>query len=148
MYDTYLVNEKDTIDSISLKYNTSPEVIYQLNGYKFDLEPGMTIVVPRVSSKFFDYYTVSKGDTLFKIAMDKKVDPGLLAQLNGINKNDYIYPNQVLLVPKAGSILYFTASGDTLSEVAQGFKTSVSDLVNQNEKIYLQPEQLIVYKYK
>lgn len=148
MYDTYLVNEKDTIDSISLKYNTSPEVIYQLNGYKFDLEPGMTIVVPRVSSKFFDYYTVSKGDTLFKIAMDKKVDPSLLAQLNGINKNDYIYPNQVLLVPKAGSILYFTASGDTLSEVAQGFKTSVSDLVNQNEKIYLQPEQLIVYKYK
>ena len=42
----------------------------------------------------------------------------MLAQLNGINKSDYIYPNQTLLIPKAGSILYITAAGDTLSEIA------------------------------
>lgn len=148
MYDTYVVMNNDTIDSISNKFNTSPEVLYQLNGYTFKVEPGMTLIVPRITSKHFDYYTVTKGDTLYKIATDNNIDPSLLAQLNGINQSDYIYPNQVLLVPKAGSILYITAVGDTLSEVAEGFKTNIEELVNQNEKIYLQPEQLIVYKYK
>ena len=148
MYDTYVASDTDTIKSISSKFNTSPEVLYQLNGYVFDVEPGMTLIVPRVTSKHFDYYTVTKGDTLFKIATDNKIDPSLLAQLNGINQSDYIYPKQVLLVPKAGSILYITAVGDTLSEVAQGLNTNTQELIKQNEKIYLQPEQLIVYKYK
>lgn len=148
MYDTYIVLNGDTLESISSKFKTSPEVIRQLNGYVLDIEPGMTLVVPRISSKYFDYYTVSKGDTLYKIAQDNKIDPNLLAQLNGINKNDYIYPSQVLLVPKSGSILYITAIGDTLGEVAQGLKTNILELAKQNDKIYLQPEQLIVYKYK
>lgn len=147
MYDTYVVEKNDTIDSISSKFNTSPEVIYQLNGYVLNIVPGTTLVVPRVISKYFDYYMVNKGDTLFKIASDNNIDADLLAQLNGINKTDYIYPNQTLLIPKAGSILYFTAIGDTLSEVAKGFNVGVDKLVSQNDNIYLQPEQLIVYKY-
>ena len=86
MYDTYIVKDNDTIDSISSKYNTSPEVLYQLNGYEFKLSPGMTLIVPRITSKYFDYYKVGKGDTLYKIAMDNKIDPKLLAELNGINR--------------------------------------------------------------
>ena len=148
MYDTYIIEKNDTIDTISSKFNTSPEVIYQLNGYVLDIVPGNTLVVPRSRSNYFDYYVVSKGDTLYKIATDNKIEPDLLAQLNGINKSDYIYPNQTLIIPKAGSILYFTGIGDTLSEIAKGFNISVDKLVSQNDNIYLQPEQLIVYKYK
>lgn len=148
MYDTYITTSGDTLNSIASKFNTSPEVIKQLNGYLLEIVPGLIIVVPKVTSKYFDYYTITKGDTLFKIAEENNVDASLLAQLNGININDYIYPNQTLLVPKSGSMLYITAIGDTLSEVAKGFNTSISELVNENEKIYLQPEQLIVYKYK
>lgn len=65
LYDTYIVKKNDTIDSISLKYGTSPEVLYQLNGYEFSLDEGMTLIVPRRTSKYFDYYTVKKGDTIF-----------------------------------------------------------------------------------
>ena len=148
MYDTYVIEKNDTIDIISSKYKTSPEVLYQLNGYVLNLVPGDTIVVPRVTSNYFDYYTVNKGDTLFKIAADNNLDVSLLAQLNGINQTDYIYPNQTLLVPKAGSILYITGVGDTLLEVAKGFNVSMDKLISQNDNIYLQPEQLIVYKYK
>ena len=148
MYDTYTVSAGDTIESISKKYNTSPEVLYQLNGYEFSITPGMTLIVPRITSKYFDYYKVVSGDTLYKIATNNKINPTLLAELNGLNQSDYIYPNQVLLIPKAGSILYITAIGDTLKEVADGLKTSIDELVKQNDKIYLQPEQLIVYKYK
>lgn len=148
MYDTYIIEKNDTIGSISSKFNTSPEVLYQLNGYILDLIPGNTLVVPKITSEYFDYYTVNKGDTLYKIASDNNIDPNLLAQLNGINKSDYIYPNQTLLIPKAGSILYITATGDTLSEIAKGFNVSLDKLISQNDNIYLQPEQLIVYKYK
>jgi LysM repeat protein len=146
-YTTYVVKKNDTIQSIASKYNTSPEVIYQINGYSLDLVPGNIIFLPKINSNYFDYYVVSKGDTLYNIASNNKIDVNLLAQLNGINKSDYIYPNQTLLIPKSGSILYFTAVGDTLSEIAKGLNVSVDKLISQNENIYLQPEQLIVYKY-
>ena len=148
MYDTYIIETNDTIDTISDKFNTSPEVINQLNGYISNLIPGNSLVVPKITSKYFDYYTVNKGDTLYKIANENNIDADLLSQLNGINKSDYIYPNQTLLIPKAGSILYFTAAGDTLSEIAKGLNVSLDKLISQNDNIYLQPEQLIVYKYK
>lgn len=148
MYDTYVVMENDTIDTISSKFNTSPEILYQLNGYILNIVPGTSLVVPRNNSNLFDYYTVGKGDTLYKIANQKKIDVDLLAQLNGINKTDYIYPSQVLLIPKAGSILYITAVGDTLAEIAKGLNVGIDKLISQNDHIYLQPEQLIVYRYK
>lgn len=147
MYNTYATKNNETIDTIAKKFNTTPEVLNQLNGYIADIVPGMNLIVPKVTSKYFDYYTVSKGDTLYKIAEEKNLDPNLLAELNGINKDDYIYPNQVLLIPRPGSILYFTATGDTLNEIATGLGTTVKELLEQNEKIYLQPEQLIVFKY-
>ena len=102
----------------------------------------------KINSKYFDYYTITKGDTLYKIASDNNISPKLLAELNGLNETDYIYPNQILLVPKGGTILYITTTGDTLNEIATGLKTSVEKLTNQNPNIYLQPEQLIVYKYE
>ena len=35
-----------------------------------------------------------------------------------------------------------------LLDIAKGFNVSVDKLISQNDNIYLQPEQLIVYKYK
>lgn len=148
MYDTYIIQVNDTIDTISSKFGTSPEVLKQLNGYVLNLVPGNALVVPRMKNNYLDYYVVNKGDNLYKIANDNNIDADLLAQLNGINKTDYIYPNQTLLIPKAGSILYITAVGDTLSEIAKGLNVSIENLISQNDNIYLQPEQLIVYKYK
>lgn len=148
MYDTYVIEENDTIDSVAAKFGISPEILRQLNGYVLNLVPGNTLVVPRRRNDFFDYYIVSKGDTLYKIAANNNIDASLLAQLNGINKTDYIYPDQTLLIPRAGSILYITAAGDTLSEIAKGLNVGIDKLISQNDNIYLQPEQLIVYKYK
>ncbi len=146
MFDNYVVLENDTFDSIANKYNTTDDVLKKINGSK--LIPGMTLLIPKINSNYFDYYLVSSGDTLYKIAKDNNINSRLLAILNGINESDYIYPNQVLLIPKAGSILYITAVGDTLSEIAKGLDISIQELLEQNNNIYLQPEQLIVYKYK
>jgi len=148
MYETYIVKDDDTLDSISSKFDTSLNMLMELNNGDINLIPGSSLIVPKVSSKYFDYYTVNKGDTLYKIATDSNINPSLLAQLNGINETDYIYPNQVLLIPKGGTILYISAVGDTLDGIAKGLNTSMMELIKQNENIYLQPEQLIVYKYQ
>lgn len=147
MYEVYMVKDGDTLESIANIFKTTPEVIKQINN-NTDIVVNKIIKVPKCNSKNFDYYIVDKGDTLYEIASNNNIDPTLLAQLNGINIDDYIYPNQVLLVPKAGSILYFTAVGDTLAEIAKGLNISMEELISQNNNIYLQPEQLIVYKYK
>ncbi len=148
MYDKYIVQEGDTLDKVASFLNINPEVIKILNNDSLSFVPGSILIIPKRTSKYFDYYTISKGDTLYKIATENNIDPNLLAMLNGIEMDDYIYPNQTLLVPKAGSSLYITAEGDTLSEVAKGFNVSMDELIRQNPQIYLQKEQLIVYKYE
>lgn len=144
MYDSYVIMEGDTLNSIASKLKTSPEIIETLNN-NFSLIPGSVINVPK-SNDYFDYYQVERGDTLYNIASLYGIDVKLLSMLNGINVSDYIYPKQVLLVPKKGVTLYITATGDTLDEIVKGFNVSLMDLVKQNKKIYLQAEQLIVYK--
>jgi len=148
MYDTYIVKENDTIENILKKFNTNENILNELNNYNLDIIPGNSIIVPKINNQYFDYYTITKGDTLYKIASENNINPKLLAELNGINETDYIYPNQVLLIPKGGTILYITAIGDTLNEIANGLNTNIMELIKQNENIYLQPEQLIVYKYE
>ena len=148
MYDTYIIKENDTTNSIINKFNTTESILNKLNNNNLALIPGNTIIVPKISNKYFDYYTITKGDSLYKIANENNLNPTLLAELNGLNKDDYIYPNQILLIPKGGTILYITATGDTLNEIANGLKISINELIAQNENIYLQPEQLIVYKYE
>lgn len=148
MYNTYTLNEGDTLDNIALKFNISKELLKSINSDVTSFNKGDKIFIPKIVSNYFDYYSVIDGDTLYNIANNNNINPSLLAQLNGINESDYIYPNQVLLIPKAGSILYITAAGDTLQEIAKGINADMDELLVENQKIYLQPEQLIVYKYK
>ena len=55
---------------------------------------------------YFNYYKIEKGDTLYKIARMYNINPLLLASLNGLNMEDYIYPDQVLLIPNDNKIIY------------------------------------------
>ncbi len=148
MYDVYTVMPGDTIGSISSKFKTSPEIIEKLNGNINNLIPGVTLIIPKRKSEYLDYYIINNGDTLYNIAKRYNIDPNLLAELNGININDYIYPNQTIIVPKRGTKLYITAEGDTLNEIVKGLDANIDKLLEQNNKIYLQKEQLIVYKYE
>ena len=50
------------------------------------------------------------------------------------------------MVPKEGYSYYVTKAGDTLNWVANTFNTSVSNILRNNETIYLQEGQLIVNK--
>ena len=104
------------------------------------------VIVPKNNQNYFEYYTISKGDSLYGIARRYNINPELLAGLNGLSMDDYIYPNQEILIPKSGYSYYITAEGDTLDTVANMFKISKLDLLNQNETIYLLKDQVLVTK--
>ena len=148
MYDVYTIQNGDTIESISNKYNITPYILYQLNGFSTDyiLIPGNNIIVPKTSSIYYDYYTIKKGDNLYNIASKYNTDYNVLSLINGLDPDDYIYPNQVIAVPKNGVKYYITKETDTLIDISNNLGANINDILNQNNQLYLLPEQLIVYK--
>lgn len=99
-----------------------------------------------LDNKVYTTYEIKKGDTLYQISKDYNVNTKLLAEINGLNLDDYIYPGQVILVPRKNVSYYITKEGDTLRNVSKIFDVSEDDLIEQNETIYLQSGQIIYYK--
>ena len=133
---------------VASKYNTTVDVLAKLNGLDlpFDLMPGMLLVVPNNINPYFDYYEVKKGDTLYKIARDFNMDYNTLASLNGLEISDYIYPNQVIMVPRRDVNYYITKEEDTLLDLVNNLNANLSNIIRDNDKIYLLPGQLMVVK--
>lgn len=81
-------------------------------------------------------YTIKKGDTLSQIAARFGTSVAKLVQLNGIKNPDLIYVGQVLKLPNstaAPAVVYHTVrKGETLSEIAVKYKTTVTKLVALN----------------
>lgn len=101
-------------------------------------------IVPQNNQNYYDYYTIQKGDSLYGISRIFNINPELLAALNGLDMEEYIYPNQQILVPKSGYSYYITKEGDTLDIAANMFKISTQDLVNKNGIVYLSEGQVLV----
>lgn len=150
MYEIYTVTTNDSLDTIANKYGVDKELLYQINGFpnNYVLTPNTQIVVPTDKNKIFRYYTVKKGDNIYQIAKQYNIDYDLLLKLNGLDKDDYIYPNQTLLLPRTGLNVYLTQEGDTINEILGNLDTNIDELLRQNKNIYLQPEQLIVFSHK
>ena len=144
MYTIYQVMMGDTIDNIASKFNTDVNTLLKING-NMDLVPGSIVVVPKNNSYLMDYI-VKEGDTIYSIARKKNVNKDVLLSLNGLNEYDYIYPNQSILIPMENVGVYVTKDNDTLGYVLNNLGISADKLVKENEKIFLLPDQLIVYK--
>lgn len=144
MYDVYQIVVGDTPTSIARRYNTTEEVIRNLNPNS-SFGVGSTIVVPRIN-EYFEMYTIQNGDTLYEIARRYNTDYNLLAMLNGLNTADYIYPNTMILVPKRDVKYYITRENDTLNSVNKLLGSNINNLLRENNNIYLKEGQLIVYK--
>lgn len=147
MYKIYNVQNGDTLDNIARRLGVTPEVLATLNGLDVQatLRPNTNIVIP-TSQILFDKYIIKKGDTIYGIARTYKVDPTMLAKLNGLEEDEYIYPGEEIFVPKPGTGFYITNEGDTLNGVSNNLKITPNDIANQNDTIYLIEDQLIVYK--
>jgi len=99
-----------------------------------------------IENPFYYSYEIKKGDTLYQISKNYNVNTKLLAELNGLNLDDYIYPGQTILIPRKDVSYYITKDGDTLKNVSEIFSVKESNIINQNKTIYLMPGQMIYYK--
>ena len=147
MYDKYTVGYNESLNDIASRFNTTKEELMSINNLYDEvmLRAGMDIAVP-VSNDYFTTYTVNSGDNLYAIASRYNINPTLLAALNGLNMEDYIYPNQKIMIPKSGYSFYITKDGDTLSIVADKFKRNADEIIKMNQTIYLLPGQLMINK--
>ena len=168
---TYIVMPGDTINSIAQKFNVDVISLVRENNLEniYYLVPGLELIIPISNNNnstnnangntmntttnssnngAFEYYTVKKGDNMYRIAEENNVNYELLLQINGLEKDDYIYPNQTILLPQNGLSLYLTKQGDTLSEILENFNTTYQEIKEKNPNIYLAPEQIIVFKEK
>ncbi len=148
MYEIYMINDQDTLTSIAERCGTTEEDIFQINGFdrNYSVVPGTQIVVPKSTKQPYRYYTVKKGDTLSQIAREEGIDYQLLILLNGLDENDYIYPNQTLILPKEGYQVYLTKENDTIDSVLRKLGISLDKLMNENENIYLRSNQVILFQ--
>ena len=126
MYNVYRVLGGDTLDDIAKRFGTSVIDLQSINNLTDDvLRAGEEVIVPETSKKY-------------------NINPELLASLNGLNYTDYIYPEQVIMIPKANYSYYVTKAGDTLDSVAGILNVSRDKLLNENNIIYLLEGQLLV----
>ncbi len=94
------------------------------------------------SSSTIDY-TVKKGDTLYRIALQYGTTINELVSINNIRNPNLIFPGEVLRIPTnstvegnetraTGKIIYTVKRGDTLSGIAQFYGVTVGQIVSLN----------------
>lgn len=147
MYRVYQVQMNDTLETIADKVNTNVENLKKINGIKNDvlLMPGSFLIIPMTDDRF-KTYMVKKGDNIYNIAMENNTSEDLLLKINGLNKSDYIYPGQEIIIPSSGYQYYVTKEGDSISSVINDLMIDYNTLMSNNDEILLEEDQLIIYK--
>lgn len=147
----YVVQAGDTLSTIAAKFGTTVANLVAINNIS---NPNLIYVgevlkiysntpIVNRSKSFSTTYVVKEGDTLSGIALSFGTTVSELVQLNDIANPNLIYPGEVLKIPinqgiKSGSSAnqysktYVVQSGDTLSEIAARYDTTVQYLARIN----------------
>lgn len=109
MFESYntLVDGESLVDTAKI-FNTTIKNMQDLNNICDNsyIRENMDLIVPKKGKEYFNYYTVKKGDALYRIGREYNINPELLAALNGLNMDDYIYPDNKKLIPRNGYSYY------------------------------------------
>lgn len=151
-YGIWQYSSTDYVDGITdntvdkdVAYKNYPEIIKSrgLNGFSAETnskpveqpeQPYEPEVDEPASSERTVTYIIQSGDTLSEIATRFGTTVDELVKLNGIENPDLIYPGVELTIASglSDNTMYAIQSGDTLSEIAEKFGTSVDRLIELN----------------
>ena len=146
---TYTVQRNDNLTEIAARFGTTVAELVRLNNISNPnlIYPGQVLIIRESGGSTppsgTTTYTVQRGDTLSEIAARFGTTVGALVLANNIADRDRIYPGQVLIIPVGGCVdNYIVQRGDTLSEIAQRFGTTVARLASLNnirntDRIYI-----------
>lgn len=95
---SYTVQSGDTLSGIAAKYGTTYQELAKINGIQNPnlIYPGQVLIINSGASAGTPTYTVQSGDTLSGIASKYGTTYQKLAQINGIQNPNLIYPGQVI----------------------------------------------------
>ena len=156
MYEIYQVDMTQTLDDVSKRLNVDYNTLKEINGYddNYLVMEGSYIIIPKRTNIDMDMddnfmtYTVQNGDTIIEIARKYGLDYKQLLALNGLDKEEYIYPGQSILIPNKNVMFWITGDNDTLNDVANLFATNLESIISSNDNIYLRPDQMLIIKKK
>ena len=138
--DSYIiVRYGETLSYIANRYNTTVENLASLNNIS---NPNLIYVGQKIyinyNEKFSNIlqsnvYVVKAGDTLSAIAYKYSTTVSMLAKINHITNPNLIYVGESIVISSNNSkTAYVVKYGDTLSEIALKFNTTVKNLVKLN----------------
>ena len=149
---TYTVRRGDTLSEIAARFGTTVNELVRLNNIADPdrIYEGDRLII-RAGTGDGNTYTVQRGDTLSEIAARFGTTVNELVRLNNIADPDRIYEGDRLII-RAGTgdgNTYTVQRGDTLSEIAARFGTTVNELVRLNniadrDRIY--PGQVLIIR--
>lgn len=129
----FVDSTKDDVDQIKNDYKNLAEAVVKSIAEYF----GVTYKKPTESTSTSNYYTVQKGDTLWSIASKNNVSVNKLKELNNLSSNLITVGQKLLVTDSAtGNNNYFTytvVKGDTLWDIANKYKTTVSKIKEIND---------------
>ncbi|TDT68600.1 murein DD-endopeptidase MepM/ murein hydrolase activator NlpD [Hypnocyclicus thermotrophus] len=79
------------------------------------------------------YYTVQKGDSLYKISSKLGIDMNYLIANNPTVKNGIIRIGQKLKIVNDNNIEYIVQSGDSLFKIAKKYNVKMDDIISKND---------------
>lgn len=103
-------------------------------GLKFQNMPSEEVPQAPETPASYITYKIKKGDTLSEIAKKYGTTVSILASINNIKDVDKIYAGDTIKIPTNNSsyIEYTIKKGDTLSEIAKKYGTTVKKLQSIN----------------
>lgn len=172
------VKPGDSLTSIAAVYRTSASSIASANSFESGttLAVGQKVIIPigrssqpvsttrssqTVASGTKNYYSVRKGDTLFRIASRFGVSVEQLRAWNGIPSGQLLKPGDSMIVrytpaktassttSRTSKIIYRVKRGDTLYQIASNYDTDVDSIRrwnNLSSKNIYPGEKLTIYR--
>lgn len=147
--DIYIVKENETIEDIAKRFNLTINDLQSVNDINlYEIKQGDKLNIPFILSEDFMYYEIQSGNTLKQIADERNINVKTLAHLNGMDIDDYIYPKQIIIIPKENVKVYITEVGDTIRDLERKFGFSILKILEDNPDIYLVENQLLIEREK
>ena len=168
VYVEYIIQSGDNLYNIAREYKTTinaiveanniinPSLVYPGDAIKIPVEKVVEVkpetpVAPEVKEI---EYTIQRGDSLSKIAQKYGTTHQELAKYNGISNPSLIYVGQVIKIPNVKveppkeviRRTHVVVAGDTLSEIAMRYGSTVNAIVEANKATYpkITPSHIIV----
>ena len=156
----YIVQKGDSLYSIAKNNNISVDELVKINNLaNSNLSIGQELYIPKLEEKIennnlseeYDFYTIKKGDSLWKIAREFDIPLPELIEINNLT-NLTLSIGQTLLVPKLDNNtnnIYIVEKGDSLWSIAKNNNLSVDELKrlnNLDSNLLSIGQQLIITK--